>query len=167
MRHPWNIIKTWLETLGTCGNCYRSVRLSAQSITSISLTWVLITCTCTSSRVSSSSAHKHTPQPQYSSDLVNTKWTLLLVSPNWVFSVCYLPGITQLLLLLPVVFSAVSYPPSVVCAPGNPVLLAPSPFVPVEYKDSDYPITNPRKPSEVVLLTSCLLSQLQYLQTVK
>ncbi len=72
-----------------------------------------------------------------------------------------------MLLLLPVVFSAVSYPPAVVCALGNPVLLAPSPFVPVEYKDSDYPLTNPRKPSEVVLLTSCLQSQLQHPQTVK
>ncbi len=82
-------------------------------------------------------------------------------------TVCYLPGITHLLLLLPVVFSAVSYPPAVVCAPGNPVLLAQSPFVPVEYKDSDYPLTNPRKPSEVVLLTSCLQSKLQYPQNVK
>ncbi len=64
-------------------------------------------------------------------------------------------------------FSTVSYPPAGVCAPGNPVPLAQSPFVPVEYKDSDYPLTNPRKPSEVVLLTSCLQSQLQYPQTVE
>ncbi len=48
--------------------------------------------------------------------------------------------------LLPVVFSAVSYPPAVVCAPGNPVLLAPSPFIPVENKDCDYTQTYPRKP---------------------
>ncbi len=61
-------------------------------------------------------------------------------------------------------FSADSYPPTVVCAPGNPVLLAPSPFIPVENKDCDYPQTYPRKPPKwfysppVSILSSYILT---------
>ncbi len=134
------------------------------SVNHIDLSHLLITCTCTSSRVSSSPAYKHTPQPQYSSDPVNM--TLLLVSPNWVFC-----------LLLTWYYSPANSPSSCVlrrqlssrcgvcswqsCSPGSISLRS------CGIQNSDYPLTNPRKPSEVVLLTSCLQSQLQYPQTVK